>query len=108
MHNYNIIIIYIDVLPPTNVTAIVLTPRSVNVTWNPSPSSNIISYLISYTTAASYTSGGNVSVEGTTRSHILSDLEESTLYTITVRAINSSGTSADSNEVSVATYTDGK
>ena len=108
MHNYNIIIIYVDVLPPTNVRATVLTPRSVEVTWNPSPSSGITSYLISYTTTASYTSGGSMSVDGTTTSHTLTNLEEGTLYTITVQATNSSGTSSNSIEVSVTTYTVGK
>ena len=109
MHNCNIFIIYVEgVEPPINVRAIVLTPRSVEVTWDPSPSPGIINYLISYTTTASYTSGGSVSVDGTARSHTLTNLEEGTLYTITVQATNSSGTSAYSNEVSVTTYTDGK
>ena len=107
MHNYNIIIIYVDVLPPTNVRATVLTPRSVEVTWNPSPSSGITSYLISYTTTASYTSGGSMTVDNIT-SHTLTNLEEGTLYIITVRATNGSGTSANSNEASVTTYTIGK
>ena len=85
-----------------------LTPRSVEVTWDHTPSPDITSYLILYTTNASYTSGGSVSVDGTTTSHTLTNLEESTLYTITVRATNDSGTSGNSNEVSVTTYTDGK
>ena len=53
-YNYNTVIIYVGVEPPTNVRAIVLTPRSVEVTWDPSPSPIITSYLISYTTTASY------------------------------------------------------
>ena len=108
MHNYNIVIIFVGVEPPTIVSVIVLTPRSVEVTWDPSPSPGITSYLISYTTNASYTSGRNVSVDGTTTSHTLTNLEENTLYTITVQATNSSGTSPNSNEVSVTTYTNGK
>ena len=85
-----------------------LTPRSIVVTWEPSPSFNIISYLISYTTNASYTNGGSMNVSGTATNHTLTNLEENTLYTITVQATNSSGTSGNSNEVSVTTYTDGK
>ena len=100
--------IYTAILPPTNVRATVLTPRSIEVTWDRSLSSNVISYLISYTTTASYTSGGHMSVDGTTTNHTLTNLEENTLYTITVQATNSNGTSANSNEVSVTTYTDGK
>ena len=94
----------------TNVRATVSTPRSVEVTWYPSPSSNITGYLISYTTSASYTSGGNVTVNGRdTTSHTLTNLEENTLYTITVQATTDDNRmSAYSNEVSVTTYTDGK
>ena len=99
---------YTAVLPPTDVRATVLTPRSVQVTWEPSPSSNVSSYLISYTTTASYISGGSMSVDGTTTSHTLTNLEENTLYTVTVQATNSNGMSAYSNEVSVTTYTDGE
>ena len=87
-----------------------LTPRSVVVSWEPSSSSDVTGYLISYTTNASYTSGGNVTVnDGSTTSGSLTNLEEDTLYTITVQATTSDNRmSANSNEVSVRTYTDGK
>jgi len=86
----------------------VLTPQSVEVTWYPL-SDDFSGYLISYTTNASYTSGGNMTVNGgNTTSIILTNLEENTLYTITVQAINDGGFSDNSNEVSVTTYTDGK
>ena len=86
-----------------------LTPRNVEVTWEPSSSPNVTGYLISYTTTASYTSGGSVTVDGGSTSGILTDLEEDTLYTITVQATTSDNRmSANSNEVSVRTYTDGK
>ena len=96
--------------PPINVRAIVLTPRSVVVTWELSSSSNVTGYLISYTTTALYTSGGRVTVDGcSTTSGTLTNLEEDTLYTITVQATNSANImSANSNEVSVRTYTDGE
>ena len=87
-----------------------LTSRSVMVTWVQSLSPIVTGYIISYTTSASYTSGGKVTVNGRdTTSHILTNLEESTLYTITVRATTDDNRmSAYSNEVSVTTYTDGK
>ena len=87
-----------------------LTSRSVVVTWEPSSSTNVNSYLISYTTTASYTSGGDVTVNGrSTTSGTLTNLEEDTLYTITVQStIDGNSVSANSNEVSVRTYTDGK
>ena len=80
------------------------------MTWEPSSSSDVTGYLISYTTTASYTSGGNVTVNGGSTTRVtLTNLEEDTLYTITVQATtNDNRTSANSNEVSVRTYTDGK
>ena len=100
----------VGVLPPTNVRATELTSRSIQITWSPSPSDDVTGYLISYTTTASYTSGGNVTVNGgSTTSGTLTNLEEDTLYTITVQATTSDNRmSANSNEVSVRTYTDGK
>ena len=95
--------------PPTNVRATVLTPRSVEVTWEESSSTNVTGYLISYSTTASYASGGNVTVDGSnSTSHIFTSLEENTLYTIMVQAIRNDAMSSNSNEVSVTTYTDGK
>ena len=100
----------VDGLPNTNVTATVVTSRSIQITWKPSSSPNITGYLISYTTTASYTSGGSVTVSGgSTTSGTLTNLEEDTLYTITVQATTSDNRmSTSSNEVSVRTYTDGK
>ena len=102
--------IYTAVPPPTNVKASVLTPHSVEVTWDPSPSSKVTGYLISYTTSASYTSGRKGTVNGQdTTSHTLTNLEENTLYAIIVQAVTDDNRmSAYSNEVSVTTYTDGK
>ena len=87
-----------------------LTPRSVEITWDLSLSPIVTGYLISYTTSVSYTSGGKVTVNGhDTTSHILTNLEENTLYTITVQATtDDNGMSTYSNKVSVTTYTDGK
>ena len=94
--------------PPTNVRATVLTSRSVEVTWTISLSPDVTGYLISYTTDASYTSGDSVTVNGrSTTSHTLSNLEEGTFYTITVRA-NSNIGNTNGDPVSVTTYTDGK
>jgi len=100
---------YVDLPSPTNVKATVLTPRSVEVTWDQSSSSSVTGYLISYITTAPYTSGGSVTVNGgSTTSGTLTNLEENILYTITVQAINNDARSVNSNEVSVTTYTDGK
>ena len=87
-----------------------LTPRSVEVTWETSSSSDVTGYLISYTTTASYVdnSDRSNSTTASVTSSILTNLEEDTLYTITVQATSSGRMSANSNEVSVTTYTDGK
>ena len=77
--------------PPTNVRVIVLTPRSVEVTWTVSSSTDITGYIISYTTTASYTSGGSVMLSSSTTAYTLNNLEEGTLYDIGVRAITNDG-----------------
>ena len=108
--SYSIGIICVGVLPPTMALVNVLTPRTVEVTWMASPTLNVTGYHISYTTTASYAVNESVTVDsGSTTSHTLTNLEEDTLYTITVQATTSDNRlSANSNEVSVRTYTDGK
>ena len=91
------------------VDATVLSPRSVEITWDPSTSPDITGYLISYDTMASYTNGGSEMVNGgNTTGGTLADLEEDTLYNITVQATDGTIMSSNSNEVSVTTWTAGK
>ena len=95
--------------PSIDINAVVLTPRSVEVTWNAFHSSCITGYIISYSTNASYTSGGNVIVNDANQtSYNLTNLEEYTEYDIIVRVISNIGTSNNSNGVTVTTYTDSK
>ena len=101
----------VDVLPPTNVRVTLVTSRSIQITWEPSTSSDVTGYIISYTTTASYVNKSNRSKNliASTTSGTLTNLEEDTLYTITVQATTSDNRmSANSNEVSARTYTDGK
>ena len=101
--------IELDVAAPTNIGATAPTSRSIKVTWNRPSSPGVTHYLISYNTSALYTSGGNVTVNGgSNTSHILTNLEENTLYIITVQAATNSRISATSNEVSVTTLADSK
>ena len=65
-------------------------------------------YLISYTTIVSYASDGNVIVNGNSTNGILTNLEENTLYTITVHAIANNTLYCNSTEVQTLIYTDGK
>ena len=79
------------------------------ITWELSPSTNVTGYLILYSTNASYADGGSVTVHGIDiRSHTLTNLEEDTFYTMIMQATSNDGISANSNEVSVRTYTDSK
>ena len=90
-----------------------LTPRSVEVTWTVSSSPDVIGYIISYTTTAEYIDindrSGSVMVSGNSAtSHTLNNLEENTLYTITVQATTNDNRMSGNIAVSVTTYTDGK
>ena len=85
-----------------------LTPRSVEVTWTVSSSTDVTGYIISYTTTAEYTSGGSVMLSNSATSYTLSNLDESTLYTIGVQATTNDGRMSGNIVVSVTTYTDGK
>ena len=108
---YHIVTIVLFVTDaPTNVAAMALTSRSVEVTWEPpAPVSNVTSYVIFYTPAATYATGGSLSVNGyNTTSDVLTNLEESTLYTISVQARTNTRSSGISEETTVTTYTDGK
>jgi len=82
----------------------------VEITWEPpSELSNVTAYNVMYNTDASYATGGTVTVNGFNNAIIvISNLEEYTLYIITVRAINNNGPSGNSNEALVRTYSNGK
>ena len=111
MHND---VISVGLPPPTNVTVTVLTPRSVEVTWTVSSSTDVTGYIISYTTTAEDIDVNNRSVSivisdnSATTSHTFNNLEEDTLYTIGVRATTDDGRMSGNIVVSVTTYTDGK
>ena len=99
--------------PPDNVRTTMLTTTSVLIMWDQSPSTDVIGYLISYSTDASYISESDrmrsiVVSPRTMTSITLTDLEENTPYTITVQRNSSDGLSAPSDVVSVTTLTDGK
>jgi len=96
---------------PIYTTAIVLTPRSVQVMWNTIyiPCNCVTGYLISYITSDSYSSCGNVIVNDANQTnHTLTNLEEYTEYDIIVRVISRIGTTDNNNGFTVTTYSDGK
>ena len=85
-----------------------LTSRTIEITWDQSTFPDVTGYLISYITTASYTRGGNETVNGSTTNFILNNLEEDTPYTITIQTIYNITFSATSDEVLVTTYSDSK
>ena len=96
----------VGVLPSTIVSATVLSSHHIQITWSPSPSDNVTGYLISYASTVPFTSCENEAVNGSsTTSHALTNLEEGTVYTITVQSITTDNrVSANSNEVTIMTY----
>ena len=107
----NLLIFTVLVDPPSNVTATVITPRSITVTWIPSPSPNVTGYLISYTTDAPYISMNDRSQSipvGNTTTGTINNVEEATTYTITVQSNSSDGLSPKSNVETVTTQPIGK
>ena len=92
---------YIDLPPPTNIRAKVLTPHSVEVTWD--QIFGATDYSISYTT-----SGIDKSVTVTNTNHTLTNLKENTLYTITVEASTNDTRMNGQSVISVMTQSAGK
>ena len=95
--------------PPTNVHAVTLSPRSIEVTWDP-PVANIddvIGYVISYDGMERFADDDNVSVSRTTSSITVDGLEEFVRYDIAVQAVYI-GINISSASLRVMTWSDGK
>ena len=98
--------LYVVLSAPTNVQARVLTPNSVEVTWD--QLAGVTGYVISCTSSALNDGGPTVTVNvGDTTRHTLTDLVESTPYDITVRGRTSNGRLGDKSTV-VSITTAGK
>ena len=92
-----------------DVRVTVITPQSIIVTWDQPSSTIVTGYLVSYSTNALYTSGGNVMVtDRSTTTATLTNLEENTLYTIFVQIVINGLLGLSRDVVSVTTLTDGK
>ena len=100
-------LIYIGSPAPTNARATVLTPNSVEVTWDQSP--DVTGYFISCASPASYAGAKNEMVKGgDTTSFILTKLVENTPYDITVQGLNRDGRKSQcSDEISITTQKSG-
>ena len=102
------IYVHVDLPAPTNVKATVLTPNSVEVTWD--QPFGVTGYLISCTSLVSYAGNKNVMVNGGDKtSHTFTDLVENTPYNITLQSLTRNGRESEhSNLVSIKTATAGK
>ena len=80
------------------------------ITWNQSTFCDVFGYIISYITPATYAINGSEIVNGGSITNVtLNNLEEDTLYIITIQTININFiSSASSDGVPVRTYTDSK
>ena len=95
--------------PPTNVHAVTLSPRSIEVTWDP-PVANVddvTGYVISYDGVERFADDDSVSVSRTTTSSTVDGLEEFVSYDITVQAVYIR-ISISSASLRVMTWSDGK
>ena len=102
-----IILQNVDLLVPTNVTAKNLTPYSAIVNWDKTPDAT--GYLIYYCNNSTATSNSVTVDGGSTTSHTFNNLEQNTLYTITIHATGSDNRMSEkSNDVLVETAKDGK
>ena len=107
LHTYIFVSTGID--PPNNVKATVLSPKIIQVSWDPFVSTEVTSYLITYTTTAVYTTGNNITVHGRNVSIVLlRNLEENTLYSITVQSVSANTISGPSIVTSLMTWPSGK
>ena len=95
--------------PPNNVKVTVLAPNIVEVSWDPFVSTEVTSYLITYTTTAVYTTGGSITVYRHNVSKVLlTSVEENTSYNITVQTVSVNIVSRPSSVASVITWASGK
>ena len=70
-------------LPPIDVRAVQAGPTSVLVSWR--PSSNATGYNIDYTSCRGHSRGLSVN-EGSTVEHLLTELQEEDIYSISIVA----------------------
>jgi len=89
--------------PPKNVTATVLSPHSIRITWSPPATTMIVAeYTVVYNAVESFADDGNITVANT--SIELNGLEEFVTYELTVSAISS----LPSDTITAKTLSDGE
>ena len=109
IRTYVITDLFVGVDPPNNVKSIVLAPRIIEVSWDPIISEEVTGYFITYTTSVPHARGSNITVYGNNISKTtLKNLEEDTLYSITVQSVSENNISGPSNMVSATTWSTGK
>ena len=96
--------------PPVNVHATVLSPRTINVTWDLlSNLSFIISYIISYNSVESFANAGSLLVDKSSANAAIDGLEEFVSYNVSVQAVyGGGGLGPASIPLRVITWSDGE
>lgn len=93
--------------PPTNLTAVAVSPTSIRITWSPSEYADTevnITYAVSYTASESFIN--EITIVISNRIILLENLEEGILYYIMVETL-CDGTPCGSAEVNVTTHSAG-
>ncbi|XP_065904893.1 uncharacterized protein [Dysidea avara] len=93
--------------PPTNINAVTLSPRSIEVTWDPPEAyiNDVSAYIILYNGTEGFADDGIVTVNRSSTRAIINGLEEFVSYDITVQAVYDAR-NIPSNPVRVMTWSD--
>ena len=96
--------------PPTNVNAVTLSPRSIEVTWDPpvANADDVIGYIISYDGVEDFADDASETVSRSPTRATIDELEEFVSYDITVQAMYNTANVPTTSAVRVMTLPDGK
>ena len=94
---------------PTVTVAIVLSPRSIRITWTPPISTaTITGYTIVWDTREDFADDGSTTVTSNTTTYDIDGLEEFVTYDITVNAVHGNTPGPPSDVVTLRTLSDSK
>ncbi|XP_065903762.1 protein sidekick-1-like [Dysidea avara] len=94
--------------PPTNVNAVTLSPRSIEVTWDPpvANADDVIGYIISYDGVEDFADDASETVSRSPTRATIDELEEFVSYDITVQAMYNTANVPTTSAVRVMTLPD--
>jgi len=102
------LLLFLTDSPPTVTEAIVLSPRSIRITWTPPiVTATITGYTIVWDAREDFADDNSTTVTSTTTTYDIDGLEEFVTYDITVNAIFSN-TPGPSDVITLRTLSDSK